>query len=68
MTEIIKSEVPIVGTGDPIPTAKIERDVRRMLDTLHAGGLAIIPLDVAYGIVGCKETAIRKLFAAKNRS
>ena len=68
MTEIIKSDMPITGTGDPIPPAQITRDVRRMLDTLSAGGLAIVPLDVAYGIVGCKEAAIRKLFAAKNRS
>ncbi len=68
MTEIIKSEAPIIGTGDPIPPDQIERDVRRMLATLYAGGLAVIPLDVAYGIVGCKEAAIRKLFAAKSRS
>lgn len=68
MTEIIKSEAPVQSTGDPIPPAQVERDVRRMLATLHAGGLAIVPLDVAYGIVGRKEAAIRKLFAAKNRS
>lgn len=68
MTEIVKSEASITGTGDPIPPAQIMRDVTRMLDTLHSGGLAVIPLDVAYGIVGCKEAAIRKLFAAKNRS
>jgi tRNA A37 threonylcarbamoyladenosine synthetase subunit TsaC/SUA5/YrdC len=68
MAEIIKSEAPISGTGDPIPPAQITRDVGRMLKALHAGGLAVIPLDVAYGIVGCKEAAIRKLFAAKNRS
>jgi tRNA A37 threonylcarbamoyladenosine synthetase subunit TsaC/SUA5/YrdC len=68
VTEIVKSAAPITGTGDPIPPAQITRDVGRMLETLHAGGLAIVPLDVAYGIVGCKEAAIRRLFAAKNRS
>lgn len=68
MTEIVTSKIPIAGTGDPMPPAQIARDVTRMLDALSAGGLAIVPLDVAYGIVGCKEAAIRKLFAAKNRS
>jgi len=43
-------------------------DSSRVLDTLADGGVGIIPLDVAYAIIGNSEGAIRKIFAAKNRS
>lgn len=40
----------------------------QVLDVLAAGGNAIIPLDVAYAIVGNSEASIRTIFRAKNRS
>jgi tRNA A37 threonylcarbamoyladenosine synthetase subunit TsaC/SUA5/YrdC len=43
-------------------------DVSRVLDRLERGGVAIVPLDVAYAIVGAREAAIRRIFAAKRRS
>ena len=43
-------------------------DSSRVLDTLADGGVGIIPLDVAYAIIGNSEAAIRKIFTAKNRS
>lgn len=43
-------------------------DVSRVLDRLERGGVAIVPLDVAYAIVGAREVAIRRIFAAKRRS
>lgn len=41
---------------------------RQVIDVVAAGGVAIIPLDVAYGIVGNSRTAIETIFAAKKRS
>jgi hypothetical protein len=40
----------------------------QVLDVIAGGGNAIIPLDVAYAIVGNSEAAIRTIFRAKNRS
>ena len=35
---------------------------------IAGGGVALIPLDVAYGIVGNSEESIRRIFSAKQRS
>ena len=43
-------------------------DATRVLDTLAGGGVGVIPLDVAYAIIGNSEDAIRRIFTAKNRS
>ena len=40
----------------------------QVLDVLRDGGTAIIPLDVAYAIIGNSEKSIRNIFTAKNRS
>lgn len=68
MAERIQSEHPIQGTGDAIPQAQLVRDAQRILDVVASGGVAVIPLDVAYAIVGGTEGAIRRIFTAKNRS
>ncbi len=39
----------------------------QLLDVLEGGGVAIIPLDVAYAIVGNSEDSIRRIFTSKNR-
>jgi tRNA A37 threonylcarbamoyladenosine synthetase subunit TsaC/SUA5/YrdC len=39
-----------------------------VLDAMQAGGMAILPLDVAYAVIGTTERAIRTIFAAKGRS
>jgi tRNA A37 threonylcarbamoyladenosine synthetase subunit TsaC/SUA5/YrdC len=39
-----------------------------VLDAMQAGGVAILPLDVAYAVIGTTEKAIRTIFAAKGRS
>jgi tRNA A37 threonylcarbamoyladenosine synthetase subunit TsaC/SUA5/YrdC len=46
----------------------IAGDAARALDAMEAGGVAILPLDVAYAVVGTTEQAVRRIFAAKNRS
>jgi tRNA A37 threonylcarbamoyladenosine synthetase subunit TsaC/SUA5/YrdC len=41
---------------------------RQVLDVIAGGGVAIIPLDVAYAIVGNSEASIRTIFSCKQRS
>ena len=47
---------------------RVEEDARRTFDVVSDGGIAIIPLDVAYAILGRTEAAIKRIFAAKQRS
>lgn len=46
----------------------IEAEAAEVLDVLAKGGIAIIPLNVAYAILGQTEDAIRRIFAVKQRS
>ncbi|MEL7029237.1 MAG: Sua5/YciO/YrdC/YwlC family protein [Pseudomonadota bacterium] len=55
-------------TSDPIDPATLQKDGGRVLDALADGGVAVVALDVAYGILGARPDAIRKIFDAKNRS
>ena len=43
-------------------------DAARVVDAVEAGGVGIVPLDVAYAITGNSEEAMRRIFTAKNRS
>lgn len=47
---------------------KVQTDAEAVFDVIMGGGIAIVPLDVAYAIIGHKEAAIRRIFAVKNRS
>jgi tRNA A37 threonylcarbamoyladenosine synthetase subunit TsaC/SUA5/YrdC len=51
-----------------IDAAEIMPAAERVFATIRSGGIAIIPLDVAYAIVGHGEDAVRRMFAAKQRS
>jgi tRNA A37 threonylcarbamoyladenosine synthetase subunit TsaC/SUA5/YrdC len=55
-------------TSDPRDPETLAAEARRVHDALLAGGVAIIPLDVAYAVIGATERAIRTIFAAKGRS
>lgn len=66
MAETAKIHEP--GTADPRPPEEIEAAANKVFETILAGGVAIIPLDVTYGIVALRESGIRRIFAAKNRS
>ena len=46
----------------------VEADATRVLDAMGAGGVAILPLDVAYAVIGTTPEAIRTIFAVKHRS
>ena len=68
MLKILKSEHPINSTADLVPEAQIKRDVKKIIDVVYDGGVAILPLDVAYAIVGCTEDAIKSVVAATGAS
>ena len=44
------------------------RDAENVFDVLQGGGIAIVPLDVAYAVFGGTGEAIRRIFHAKGRS
>lgn len=46
----------------------IKGDAERVWQAMQAGGIAIFPLDVAYGIFAQRPEAMRRLFEAKGRS
>lgn len=52
----------------PKDPEQLRVDVASVLEILQDGGVAIIPMDVAYAIIGSKEAAIRKIFKVKQRS
>ncbi len=45
-----------------------DADAARVFDAMQAGGMAILPLDVAYAVIGTTASAIRTIFAVKARS
>jgi tRNA A37 threonylcarbamoyladenosine synthetase subunit TsaC/SUA5/YrdC len=55
-------------TSDPVPAEQLRGDVARMMEVLGQGGVALVPLDVAYAILAMREAGIRKIFTAKQRS
>ena len=52
----------------PALARDVAGDAARVLDAMEAGGVAILPLDVAYAVIGTTERAVRTIFAAKSRS
>jgi tRNA A37 threonylcarbamoyladenosine synthetase subunit TsaC/SUA5/YrdC len=46
----------------------IEGDANRILDVVANGGVAIFPATVGYAIVGHTEDAVKRIYAAKQRS
>lgn len=55
-------------TDDPVAPGELTADVGRLFDVLNDGGIGIVPLDVAYAVNATKADAIKRIFAAKNRS
>lgn len=56
------------STADPVPAELCRADVERLMDVLAEGGVALAPLDVAYAILAMRESGIRRIFTAKDRS
>jgi tRNA A37 threonylcarbamoyladenosine synthetase subunit TsaC/SUA5/YrdC len=55
-------------TDHCVPPARFAADRERIFEVLQNGSIALIPLDVAYALIGAKSGAIAKIFAAKQRS
>ncbi len=45
----------------------IERDAQAVFDVVRDGGIALIPLDVAYALVAATPAAVKRIYAAKGR-
>ncbi|MDN2567834.1 Sua5/YciO/YrdC/YwlC family protein [Aquibium sp. A9E412] len=65
---VLRPEPPLAGTADAVAPERLAADVAAVLERLWEGGVAIVPLDVAYAIIGHRADAIRRIFAAKQRS
>ena len=46
----------------------IVADARKAFDALKAGGIAIVPNDIGYSILGGSGPALRRIFATKGRA
>src|SRR4051812_36105296 len=46
----------------------IEADARHAFDTLRAGGIAILPMDVGYSLIGGSTSGLDRIFSAKQRA
>ncbi len=55
-------------TSDPVAPEQLRTDIARLFDALAAGGVGIVPLDVAYAVVATTPTGIRRIFETKRRS
>lgn len=45
----------------------LERDARRAFDMIKAGGIAVLPNDVGYSLIGARYEALKKIFDTKRR-
>jgi tRNA A37 threonylcarbamoyladenosine synthetase subunit TsaC/SUA5/YrdC len=50
-----------------VTTLQIEQDARKAFDVLKAGGIAILPNDVGYSLIGGSTAALNKIFETKQR-
>jgi tRNA A37 threonylcarbamoyladenosine synthetase subunit TsaC/SUA5/YrdC len=56
------------NAGEAVTRPDIKGDARRAFDVLHAGGTAILPMDVGYSAIGGSLAALVKIFEAKARA
>jgi hypothetical protein len=55
-------------TSDPVAPEKLRAEVTRLFEAMAAGGIGIVPLDVAYAVVATTPGGIRRIFEVKRRS
>jgi tRNA A37 threonylcarbamoyladenosine synthetase subunit TsaC/SUA5/YrdC len=55
-------------TSDPVAPEKLNADITRLFAAMDAGGIGIVPLDVAYAVVATRPSGIRRIFEVKQRS
>ena len=61
------SETAVILPNGPPDAVQIQRDAQRVFDVVCNGGVALIPLDVAYALVAATPEAVRRIYAAKGR-
>ncbi|KAJ9143312.1 DHBP synthase RibB-like alpha/beta domain [Pleurostoma richardsiae] len=61
----MKAQSKIIPAPGSYPDAK--SDALRVFEVLQAGGVALVPTEVGYGLVASSSEAIQKAFAAKRR-
>src|ERR1700683_2952055 len=66
MTAAALAETQI--TSDPVPPEKLRADIDALFAALEAGGIGIVPLDVAYAVVATTAAGVRRIFEVKRRS
>ena len=45
----------------------VTRDAQRVFEVVRDGGVALIPLDVAYALIASTPAAVRRVYEAKGR-
>lgn len=68
MTQHPDTLASIPSTDSAISPARLEQDAADVLATVYAGGVGLVPLDVAYALVGHTEAAVKTIFSTKKRS
>lgn len=51
-----------------MPVVDLEADATRAMDAMEAGGIAILPNDVGYSLIGARLPALKKIFETKQRA
>ena len=55
-------------TSGLVAPEQLKADIARLFDALAAGGIGIVPLDVAYAVIATTPNGIRRIFEVKRRS
>jgi tRNA A37 threonylcarbamoyladenosine synthetase subunit TsaC/SUA5/YrdC len=55
-------------TSDPVAPERLRADTDALFSALDAGGIGIVPLDVAYAVVATTAAGVRRIFEVKRRS
>ena len=55
-------------TSDPVAPDQLKGDIARLFGALAAGGIGLVPLDVAYAVIATTPSGIRRIFEVKRRS
>lgn len=58
----------ITGAAHMLGRFDIEGDAERAFAVLQGGGIAILPMDVGYSLIGGSEVALAKIFETKGRT
>lgn len=55
-------------TGNGTYADFVREDAQRAFEVLHQGGVALLPMDVGYSLIGGSTAALRRIFETKGRA